>query len=433
MRRRGIAISAKLVALLAVTLCNLQISRCMLQLQVDITKQVVCRDQAQEGDKVTVHYGGFLMDGTKFDSSFDRRKPFTFELGVGQVIPGWDQGLVGVCKGEERHLVVPSELAYGDRGAGEVIPPGATLLFDVVVVDVKKAKSADDLELERQREEEAERQRIKQEEEELKRRRKEEEEKERRRQQEERELQRQRELEAERQRELEAERRRELEAERRRELEAERQRELEEKRRLEEEQQRREAEAAAAAQAAAAAAAERKRAQEEERRRKQQLQLKRLQEEEERQRQEEEAAAAAAAQAAADRKKAQEEEEYEYEYVEYESACEPSELIREPIKRARGCLRKAKRGDKLSMHYTGFLASNGKKFDSSRDRKKPFDFTLGVGQVIAGWDQGVEGMCVGEVRKLTVPPDMAYGEDGVGSVIPSCATLVFDVELLDIA
>lgn len=55
--------------------------------------------------QVTVHYGGFLMDGTKFDSSFDRLKPFTFELGVGQVIPGWDQGLLGVCSGEERHLV----------------------------------------------------------------------------------------------------------------------------------------------------------------------------------------------------------------------------------------------------------------------------------------------------------------------------------------
>ena len=81
------------------------------------------------------------MNGTKFDSSFDRRRPFTFELGVGQVIPGWDQGLIGVCKGEERHLVVPSELAYGDRGAGDVIPPGATLLFDVVVVDVEKVSS----------------------------------------------------------------------------------------------------------------------------------------------------------------------------------------------------------------------------------------------------------------------------------------------------
>ena len=116
------------------------------------------------------------------------------------------------------------------------------------------------------------------------------------------------------------------------------------------------------------------------------------------------------------------------------SPCGPGELIREPIKRAPGrCIRKARSGDKLSMHYTGFLSHNGKKFDSSRDRNKPFDFTLGIGQVIQGWDQGVEGMCVGEVRKLTVPPHMAYGEEGVGSVIPACATLVFDVELLDIA
>lgn len=85
------------------------------------------------------------------------------------------------------------------------------------------------------------------------------------------------------------------------------------------------------------------------------------------------------------------------------------------------------------MHYTGYLAENGKKFDSSRDRNKPFDFTLGIGQVIQGWDAGVEGMCVGETRKLTVPPAMAYGEEGVGSVIPPCATLIFDVELLEIA
>ena len=81
------------------------------------------------------------MDGTKFDSSFDRRKPFTFELGVGQVIPGWDEGLQGVCKGDERHLVVPSHLAYGERGAGDVIPPGATLLFDVVIVDVEQVSN----------------------------------------------------------------------------------------------------------------------------------------------------------------------------------------------------------------------------------------------------------------------------------------------------
>ena len=70
-----------------------------------------------------------------------------------QVIPGWDQGLLGVCKGEERHLVVPSTLAYGDRGAGDVIPPDATLLFDIVVVDVIKAKSPEDIRREKEEEE----------------------------------------------------------------------------------------------------------------------------------------------------------------------------------------------------------------------------------------------------------------------------------------
>merc|ERR1711981_193767 len=110
-------------------------------LQVEVTKEVRCQDKAKTGDKVTVHYGGFLQDGKKFDSSFDRAQPFTFTIGVGQVIPGWDQGLIGVCKGEERHLVVPSPLAYGDRGAGDVIPPGATLLFDIVIVDVEKELS----------------------------------------------------------------------------------------------------------------------------------------------------------------------------------------------------------------------------------------------------------------------------------------------------
>ena len=119
--------------------------------------------------------------------------------------------------------------------------------------------------------------------------------------------------------------------------------------------------------------------------------------------------------------------------IYFRSACEPGSLKIETVKAApRRCVTKARNGDKLSMHYTGRLQS-GRKFDSSRDRNKPFDFTLGIGQVIQGWDEGVAGMCVGEKRKLIVPPDMAYGEDGVGSVIPSCATLVFDVELLDIA
>merc|ERR1719320_736209 len=74
-------------------------------------------------------------------------------MGVGQVIPGWDQGLLGVCAGEERHLVVPAPLAYGDRGAGDVIPPGATLLFDIVIVDVERADTRQEEELRREEEE----------------------------------------------------------------------------------------------------------------------------------------------------------------------------------------------------------------------------------------------------------------------------------------
>ncbi len=110
-------------------------------LKVDVTKSNPCarESMAVSGDTVTVHYGGFLKNGDKFDSSFDRRKPFSFTLGVGQVIPGWDQGLEGVCPGEERHLVVPPQLAYGERGAGDVIPPSK--IFSPRAIAVYEFKS----------------------------------------------------------------------------------------------------------------------------------------------------------------------------------------------------------------------------------------------------------------------------------------------------
>lgn len=111
-----------------------------------------------------------------------------------------------------------------------------------------------------------------------------------------------------------------------------------------------------------------------------------------------------------------------------------TELIKNDTKLGEGA--EATAGNHISVHYTGWLYDasapecKGKKFDSSRDRREPFDFPLGAGHVIKGWDQGFDGMKIGGQRTLIIPSSMGYGARGAGGVIPPNATLVFDVELL---
>ena len=107
-----------------------------------------------------------------------------------------------------------------------------------------------------------------------------------------------------------------------------------------------------------------------------------------------------------------------------------NELVIEDLRPGTGA--EAKAGNAVSVHYVGTL-TDGNKFDSSRDRGKPFEFKLGAGQVIKGWDQGVAGMKIGGLRKLTIPGHLAYGARGAaGGLIPPNATLVFEVELLGV-
>ncbi|KAJ0113621.1 hypothetical protein Patl1_01518 [Pistacia atlantica] len=130
------------------TLVSAKKSGDVTELQIGVKhKPKSCDIQAHKGDRVKVHYRGKLTDGTVFDSSFERGDPIEFELGSGQVIKGWDQGLLGMCVGEKRKLKIPSKMGYGDHGSPPKIPGGATLIFDTELVAVNGKPSSEDDEL----------------------------------------------------------------------------------------------------------------------------------------------------------------------------------------------------------------------------------------------------------------------------------------------
>ncbi len=225
-------------------------------------------DMPKAGDVVEVHYRGTLADGTEFDSSYSRGDPIQFVLGAGAVIPGWDEGIALMRKGGRARLVIPPGLAYGERGAGGVIPPNATLTFEVELVEVRPGAPLAPAEVE-----------------------------------------------------------------------------------------------------------------------------------------------------------------------DGAFTTTPSGLKYVDLQPGAGA--EATAGKTVAVHYTGWL-TDGSRFDTSRDpsrpmgRQQPFTFTLGRGEVIPGWDEGVAGMKVGGKRQLVIPPGLAYGERGAGGVIPPNATLVFEVELVEV-
>ncbi len=216
------------------------------------------------GDQAEVHYTGWLSDGRQFDSSVDRGETFTFKLGNGDVIAGWDDGVAGMAQGGVRRLVIPAELAYGERGSPGAIPPGAELVFDIELISITRCGVAE----------------------------------------------------------------------------------------------------------------------------------------------------ASPPPIDADAETFTTEGGVQVTVIEKGSEEDPT-----------------RNGDSVAMNYTGWLTADGTMFDSSHNRCEQFTFALGNGEVIQGWDEGILGMSPGDVRRLVIPAELAYGDLARAS-IPANSSLTFDVELV---
>jgi peptidylprolyl isomerase len=220
-------------------------------------------DTPASGQVVQVHYEGMLADGTVFDSSFERNEPITFPLGKGAVIPGWDEGISLLPVGSKAKLIIPSDLAYGKMGAGGVIPPNATLYFEVELVDILAGSPESPAKVN------------------------------------------------------------------------------------------------------------------------------------------------------------------EADFTTTDSGLKYADL-------QKGTGTTPQKGQLIKIHYTGWL-EDGTKFDSSLDWGQPYTFPIGEKAVMPGWDEGIATMKVGGKRQLIIPAELAFGEEGAGGVIPPNATLIFEIELVEVA
>uniref|UniRef100_A0A6A7G209 peptidylprolyl isomerase n=2 Tax=Hirondellea gigas TaxID=1518452 RepID=A0A6A7G209_9CRUS len=362
-------------------------------LSVDVLKRSPnCTKSSSTGDTLSVHYTGSLTNGTIFDSSLPRGQTFKFRLGVGEVIPGWDQGLLGMCGGERRRLVVPPGLAYGDQGAGGVIPPGATLVFDVELVEIPSAnqqRAPQQLPLQQIETQQSQPQQLQQ-------------------------------------------------------LFQPQSQQIQQQQPQQQFQRQPQQQF-------------------------QQLQLHPQQQQPQQQFQPQQLQQQPFQQQQLQPQQPQQQLFQHQQLIQQQQTLQPiqqlqqqqrqvtilpptlltSEATRRPsttvaaplhvaeelqtqtLVRPQFCSPKAKAGDSLTVHYAGYFTDTV-KFDSSLDRDEAFTFRLGSGEVIPGWENGVKGMCVGERRRMVIPSHLAYGKKGAGGVIPPDATLIFDVQLLQI-